>query len=201
MTAVMSATDTALERNHQTGLSDSSSSSSLSAEKYRLDEFDESPILLYRYRGDLQTSSQKELCAELDKGAPCSKQRPAYESFPCTNGLVDESLRVTKKPIPRYTSYVDVKRRDLYLPWEQDEYAKFPNFDSNLASVKVPSSAYWSRLILGNYSDLYIVSPESSPTSSQADEDSRRPSPTSTWGQDSQEGVAEGASQDSSQHS
>jgi hypothetical protein len=193
----MSATETALERNHQTGLSDSTSS--LSAEKFRLDEFDEHPILLYRYRGDLQTSSQKELCAELDKGASCSKQRPVCEYFSRTKGMVDESLRVTKKPIPRYTSYVDVKRRDLYLPWEQEEYAKFPNFDSNLASVKVPSSAYWSRIILGNYSDLYIVSPESSPTSSQADESSRRPSPSSTW--DSQEGVVEGASQDDSQHS
>ena len=199
MTAAMSATESALERNHQTGFSDSTSS--LSAEKYRLDELDENPILLYRYRGDLQTSSQKELCAELDKSASGSK-RPLICNFVShTNCPADESLRVTKKPIPRYTSYVDVKRRDLYLPWEQEEYAKFPNFDSNLASVKVPSSAYWSRLILGNYSDLYIVSPESSPTSSQADEDSRRPSPTSTWGQDSQEGVVEGASQDSSQRS
>ena len=54
-----------------TGLTDSthgSASSSASAERYRLDEFDESPILLYRYRGGLQTSSQKDLCSWLDKG-------------------------------------------------------------------------------------------------------------------------------------
>lgn len=194
----MSATET-LERNHQTGLSDSTSS--ISAQKYGLNDGDESPILLYRYRGGLETSSQKELCSWLDKGAWSSIQRPACGLAACTDFPTDESLRVTKKPIPRYTSYVDVKRHDLYLPEEQQEYAKFPNFDSNLASIKVPSSAYWSRLILGNYQDLYIVSPESSPSSSQADDDSRRPSPSTTWGEDSQEGVIAGASQEDSQHS
>lgn len=195
----MSAHEEPLERNHQTGLSNSTTSSA-SAERYGLDDLDESPILLYRYRGDVQTSSQKDLCAWLDKGL----FPPIYMSSPCrtnTNIPPDESLRVTRKPIPRYTSYVDVKRHDLYLPEEQEAYAKFPNFDSNLASVKVPSSAYWSRLLLGNYQDLYIVSPESSPASSQADEDSRRPSPTSTWGQDSQESSQQGASQDESQRS
>lgn len=109
---------------------------------------------------------------------PSSCRRP-------TDSLADERLRVTKKTIPRYTSYVDIKRHDLYLPEEKQEYAKFPNFDSNLASIKVPSLAYWSRLLLGSYQDLYIVSPESSPSSSQADEDSRQTSPISTWGRQS----------------
>lgn len=67
-TAIMSGTETeTLERNHQTGLSDSTTTSS-SAEKYRLDEFDDRPILLYKYRGGLQTSSQKDICSWLDKG-------------------------------------------------------------------------------------------------------------------------------------
>lgn len=63
----MSNTQT-LERNQQTGLSDSTHSSSSSAERYRLDELDSRPILCYRYRGKLETSSQKELCSWLDKG-------------------------------------------------------------------------------------------------------------------------------------
>ena len=63
----MSATQT-LERNNQTGLSDSTTSSSSSADRYSLDEVDDKPILLYKYRGKLQTSSQKDLCAWLDKG-------------------------------------------------------------------------------------------------------------------------------------
>jgi len=47
--------DTAsLERSDKTGLSDSTHTSTSSAsEKYRLDELDESPILLYKYRGGL----------------------------------------------------------------------------------------------------------------------------------------------------
>jgi len=63
----MSETQT-LERSNQTGLSDSTHSSTSSAEKYRLDECDARPILLYKYRGRLQVSSQKDLCAWLDKG-------------------------------------------------------------------------------------------------------------------------------------
>jgi len=53
-----------------TGLTDSthSSTSSASGERYRLDHEDTSPILLYTYRGKLETSSQKDLCALLDKG-------------------------------------------------------------------------------------------------------------------------------------
>ncbi|CAK4033161.1 Hypothetical predicted protein [Lecanosticta acicola] len=161
-----------------TGLTNSthSSSTSSSAERYGLMEDDNRPILLYKYRGGLQTSSQKDLCAWLDK---------------------DEKLRVTKKQIPRMSSYVDVKRHDLYLPEEKDMYCELPNYDSSLASIKLPSQVYWSRLFLGSYDNLYIVSPESSPTSSVADEDSRRTSPTSTWGQDSQEDTRPGALNDS----
>ncbi|KAI7535146.1 hypothetical protein KC331_g12180 [Hortaea werneckii] len=161
----MSATTT-LERNNETGLSNSTVSSSSSAERYRLDEFDTKPILLYKYRGQLQTSSQKDLCAWLDK---------------------DEKLRCTKKPLPRGTSYIDIKRHDLYLPSEKDIYSGYPNYDSSLAAIKVPSLPYWSRIFWGNYDELYIVSPESSPASSVADSESRKTgmSPESTFTQDS----------------
>jgi hypothetical protein len=71
-------------------------------------------------------------------------------------------------------------------------YSDLPNYDSSLASVKIPSLAYWSRMILGNYQDLFIVSPETTPTSSVADDGSRRTSPTSTWGQDSEQSAMHG---------
>ncbi|KAF2173587.1 hypothetical protein M409DRAFT_61934 [Zasmidium cellare ATCC 36951] len=161
-----------------TGLTASTHSSTSSAERYRLDEFDTNPILLYKYRGGLQTSSQKDLCAWLDK---------------------DENFRVTKKSIPRLCSYIDVKRHDLYLPEEKEQYSSLPNFDSSLASVKIPSQAYWSRLFLGGYDNLFIVSPETSPNSSVASGDSKRSSPTSTWGQNSEEDARTGAAQDAQQ--
>lgn len=59
-----------------TGLTASTHSSTSSAERYRLDEFDTNPILLYRYRGGLQTSSQKDLCAWLDKGMQIPSHPP-----------------------------------------------------------------------------------------------------------------------------
>ncbi|EMC95614.1 hypothetical protein BAUCODRAFT_56594, partial [Baudoinia panamericana UAMH 10762] len=134
-------------------------SSSSSAQKYRLDESDIRPVLCYKYRGRLETSSQKEICAWLDK---------------------DENLRCTRKPIPRGTSYVDVKRHDLYLPQEKDEYSRFPNYDASLASIRVPFMAYLSRLAFGAYDELFIISPENSPNASLADSESKRISPSST---------------------
>lgn len=98
---------------------------------------------------------------------------------------------MTRKQIPRYASYVDVKRHDLYTKQEKALYANYPNYDSNLASIKVPSLAYWMRLLFGSYQELYIVSPETSPSSSQVDEDSRRASPTNTWPREQDEEAPE----------
>lgn len=191
----MSNTQTLERERHETGLSDSThSSSSSSAERYRLDEDDGSPILLYKYRGGgLQTSSQKDLCSWLDKGKfSLSRSDRAFgqniQYIGHANNIpTDEKHRVTRKPIPRLTSYINIYQHDLYLPDERERYAAFPTYNSDLASVKIPSLPYWSRFLLGNYQDLYIVSPETSPASSQADYESRRTSPTTTWGTDSQE--------------
>lgn len=79
------------------------------------------------------------------------------------------------------------------MPEEKEQYAHFPNYESSLASIKVPTLAYWSRLFFGNYHELYIVSPESSPSSSVADDESRRASPTSTnakWEEDAKSGAS-----------
>jgi len=133
-----------------TGLTDSShsSGSSSSAERYQLDEFDTTPILLYKYRGGLCTTSQKDLCAALDK---------------------DEHLRCTRKPVPRYCSYLDIKRHDLFLPEEKAEYASKPNYDSSLAAIKIPMGPYFGRIFMGTYDNLYIVSPECATSGSPTD--------------------------------
>jgi hypothetical protein len=188
-----------LERSDKTGLSDSTHTSTSSAsEKYRLDEHDETPILLYKYRGGLQTSSQKDLCSWLDKGKPPSFTSPTYIHITNTCSIDEnfEKHRVTRKPIPRYTSYVDVKRHDLYMPEEKASYERFPNYDSSLASVKIPSVPYWSRIFLGSYPELYIVSTESSPSSSVASGSTRNVSPTSTFAQDSPTHAHGGASRE-----
>lgn len=177
-----------------TGLTDSthSSSASSSAERYNLNDSDEKPILLYKYRGGLQTSSQKDLCAWLDSAYHGTDF--AASGHVLTNLAEDENLRVTKKSIPRLSSYVDVKRHDLFLEGEKELYSSQPNYDSSLASIKIPSGVYWSRLFTGGYGDLYIVSPEGTPNSSLADSSSRKSnSPTSSWGPDSVEDARGGA--------
>lgn len=200
----MSNTQTLERDRHETGLSDSThSSNSSSAERYRLDEMDGRPILLYKYRGGLQKSSQKDLCSWLDKGEVsqehgegrrsasqmCRADRFCSEFYDISTNSTppDDKYRVTRKAIPRLTSYINIKRHDLYLDDERQLYADFPNYNSDLASVKIPSLPYWSRLLLGNYQDLYIVSPETSPASSQAGSETQRTSPTASWGTDSQE--------------
>jgi len=180
-----------LEHN-DTGLTDSTHSSSSSAERYRLDAFDSRPVLCYRYRGKLQTTSPKEICEILDKGKLVDYSHvirtPANIAV-----STDENLRCTKKQIPRGTSYIEVKRHDLYLAEEKEQYETFPNYNSSLASIKVPLLAYLSRMLFGSYDELYIVSPETSPSSSIAGDDSRRVSPSSTWSTSSQEEAKVGA--------
>ncbi|KAK4996369.1 hypothetical protein LTR66_004004 [Elasticomyces elasticus] len=156
--------------------SDSSGSSSRSAELYHLDEADEKPILLYEYRGGLRTSSQKDLCSTLDR---------------------DHTRRVTTKPLPRFQSYVEVQRRDLYLGNEHDLYADFPNYNSSLASIQIPRQIYWNHGLFNSYPELYIISRETSPSSSTAEsqESSRRLSPSSTWDSQASAGAVEGKSE------
>lgn len=61
-----------------------------------------------------------------------------------------------------------MKRHDLYLPYERDEYSKYPNYDSSLASIRLPPNVYWGRLLMGSYEDLFIVSPETTPDNSES---------------------------------
>lgn len=101
----------------------------------------------------------------------------------------DEKLRVTKKEIPRNSSYVEVKRHDPFLPEEKEIYSDRPNFDSSLALVMVDARAYWGRLGWGNYEQLYIVSPQSAAGLSLADSDGHDVGP-STIGEGSEAGTA-----------
>ena len=81
-------------------------------------------------------------------------------------------MRVTKKPIPRGASRIDIHQEDLYLPEERDLYAD-----------KI--SPKWKHMVMGSYDDLYIVfqthtpTPESSKNNSP--ESSQHVSPQSTF--------------------
>lgn len=163
-------------RSSGTWRSDTSTTSS-TASRYNLDEEDTSPILTYVYGGDISTTSQKDLCDLLDHD-------------------MNHRQRVTKKEIPRFATNLEVKRHDLWLGTEQDEYRNLPNYDSSLASIRLPSNVYWGRLLFGQYDNLYIVSPETTPDNSEAgsvrghfDSSSTPFSPVSSQG-DAQAGAA-----------
>lgn len=90
-----------------------------------------------------------------------------------------------------------MRRHDLFLPEEKENYYDLPNYESSVASIKLPSHAYWSKVLFGRYSQLFIVSPETSPNCSLADDDSQRTSlPPGTWSLDCQEDTRAGALDD-----
>lgn len=160
-----------------------STSSTRSAEKFGLDDKDTSSILVYKYRSGLDLSSQEHLCKALDKGtSPASITDNCRVCRRSSLALPDPSLRVTRKKIPRGDSRVEVKREDLWNDEEKSEYCELPNSKSGLASVCLPRSVWFKRMLFNQFQDLYIVSPETTPNSSlNGSPESSQCSPSSTW--------------------
>ena len=167
----------------------SNSSASSTSSRYHLNEADNSPILVYKWGGDVSTSSQEELCKELDEGMSKS-QTPATRHTNSVHAVHNRGKsRVTKVPIPRFTSTLEVKRHNLYTLDEQQAYKDLPNYNTSLAAIRIPSNVFWGRMLRGTYSELFIVSPETSPEGSIASFGSRKPSPSSTWSNDAETGA------------
>jgi len=151
--------------------STSGSTSSKASSLFGLDEEDKSSILVYRYRSgckSLEVTTQQDLCKTLDQDD---------ENLPF--------MRVTKKPIPRGNSRLEVRTEDLLPPGDVEKFAMKPTLKTSLANIGLPSSAYWKRLLFNSYPDLYIVSrsitpsPESSKNNSP--ESSQHVSPSTTF--------------------
>ncbi|KAH7075110.1 hypothetical protein FB567DRAFT_183695 [Paraphoma chrysanthemicola] len=153
--------------------STSGTASSKASSLFDLDEHGSKSILVYKYRSGakgLETRTEHDLCAELD-------QDP---NLPF--------MRVTRKPIPRGNSRLDILGEDLMMPEERERYAEKPTLKVSVANVGLPKLAKWKHMILGSYEDLYIVSrsptqtPESSKNSSP--ESSQHVSPATTFPSD-----------------
>jgi hypothetical protein len=83
-----------------------------------------------------------------------------------TNSLsIDRRLRCSKLQIPWGDSSIEVRHGDLYPEPQRELFKEFPNMKLSLSSIRLPRSVYWKR-ILGQFKNLYIISPESSPNSS-----------------------------------
>src|SRR3978361_1119371 len=92
--------------------------------------------------------------------------------------LTDSHLRCSNIPIPWGDSRVEVHHGDLLPAAERANLPDWPSLKLNLASISLPRGAYFKRL-LGQCKELYVVSPESSPTNSP--ENSQQISPNSTF--------------------
>lgn len=94
-------------------------------------------------------------------------------------------MRVTRKPIPRGASRIDIHQEDLYQPEEREQYADKISLKSSVANVGLPTIAKWKHMVMGSYDDLYIVfqthtpTPDSSKNSSP--ESSQHVSPATTF--------------------
>lgn len=146
---------------------DSGLSSLSASSRYSLSKDDERPILSYDWRGETSLTTQKALVQRLGCDG---KLLLSFETLPPGLMQSDTPLRVTKKPIPRGQSIVEIKRHDLYLDEERTAYKGFPNYDSSLAAVSLPTNVVLRRALSprATYDQLYIVSPETSPDASMA---------------------------------
>jgi hypothetical protein len=94
-------------------------------------------------------------------------------------------IRVTRKPIPRGNSRLEILSEDLLSPSERKQYADKPTLKASVANVGLPTLAKWKHMILGSYDNLYIVwrshtpSPEASKNNSP--ESSQHVSPSTTF--------------------
>ncbi|KAF2135023.1 hypothetical protein P153DRAFT_380823 [Dothidotthia symphoricarpi CBS 119687] len=154
-------------------VSTSGTVSSKASGLFDLNEHGDKSILVYKYRSGakgLDVTTERDLCAELDNNSELP------------------FIRVTRKPIPRGASRLDISNEDLLLPEERDKFAEKLAPKISVANVGLPTAAKWRRMILGSFEDLYIVhrghslTPESSKNNSP--ESSQQVSPASTFPSD-----------------
>lgn len=164
----------------------SQESNASSAVRFDLDDHDTHDILVYTVRGGYRITSQRDLCKDLDKGLRC----PVAIAISVTQSLTatnadQRSLRCSRKPIGRGASRVEVQVRDLFNEPERSQHADYPNQRSSIASVGLPTGVYWRRLFFNHFKDLYIVSPNGTPTTSAGTSNRDSPeegtSPSNTW--------------------
>ena len=85
-------------------------------------------------------------------------------------------MRVTRKPIRRSASRVEIRTEDLILPEELEQHRNQPTVNTSVANVALTRAQHYKRLIFGTFPELFIVS--RSPTNSAAS--SRKTSPESS---------------------
>lgn len=173
-------------------VSTSGTSSSKASSLFDLNQTSRKSILVYRYRSGakgLEITTECDLCAELDNGESTRVRHRLPRPHALTpSSPADPSLpfiRVTRKPIPRGNSRLDISNEDLLLPDERERLATRLPPKVSVANVGLPTMAKWKHLILGSFAELYIVHRGHSPTpdssANNSPESSQQISPASTF--------------------
>lgn len=93
--------------------------------------------------------------------------------------------RVTKKPIPRGDSRLEIRTEDLLLPEELEEHRNRPTVHTSVANVALTRMQQYKNWLFNSFPELYIVSrsPKSSAANSQktSPESSQHVSPAGTF--------------------
>jgi hypothetical protein len=145
--------------------SPTSTTSSLSSSvRFGLNERNTSQILVFTRYGGIHYSSEQELCKTLDKGE-LHTIFPGLTVWSKTNPNTDLTLRCSKISIPWGNSVVEVHQEDTLPEPDRQQFADLPNMKLSLASISLPPTVRWKRLI-GKFKELYIVSPGSTPSNS-----------------------------------
>lgn len=156
-----------------------SSSSSLSSQRFALDPNSRESIIVYKVREGCHICTQKELCDKLDEG-----QSPLPSARPLPHKAVDPfNFRCSRVAIPRGASRVHIQTKDLWNDAERKKWSDYPNASLSVASVGLPRTVYWRRMMMNEFRILYIVSPDHSPASSEdpSPNSSQHVSPANTF--------------------
>lgn len=165
---------------NMTTFNSESSTSSFSSQKFDLDPTSTQDILVYRVRHGCKICNQKDLCQSLDLGQYSSVD----VSMATTKDQAEPStVRCSRVPIPRGASRINLKTKDLWTIQERNSWGTLPNAQLSVASVGLPRSVYWRRMMMGHFQTLYIISPDHSPASSESSSpnDTHHPTPASTF--------------------
>ncbi|KAI6870240.1 Peptidyl-prolyl cis-trans isomerase-like [Hortaea werneckii] len=102
-------------------------------------------VLVYHYRHN---------------GAPVVKDGLAVIKKQQLQDILEQhpDLQSTTKSIPRGAVHVEIYQRDLYTPSQVEANENFPNYEANVASVKLPLEVTVRNGLTGAFSELVILS-------------------------------------------
>lgn len=122
--------------------SNTTSSSTLSSHRFNISPTSHSPILVYKLRSGYTITTESALAHDLD--------------------AEPSRWRCSRKPIGRGMSRLHIQVRDTLVEPERSLAEGMPNQTNSVASLGLPTGVWWRRMLLGQFKELYIVSPESS---------------------------------------